>query len=205
MLDKQIESLFRSPQTDADLELARRYAPIIRFDQREPFLPSAVGYTVFRKSANLTSFLREVPVGDDIAFAIEYAIWWDWDIQHLYELEHIWVYVDSDEALVKAEASWHGRFHQMLDECGRLPRHDGRLILCSEPGKHAFAPSRQWLLQRRAKTLASCGARAGIMGVHVTPLFDGIILEDKPLNNRLVHTWHERQSFQPSFAFNRGF
>ena len=205
MLDEQIESLSRSPQTDADLELALRYAPVIRFDEREPFLPSAVGYTVFRKSANSASFPREVPVGDDIAVAIEYAIWWDWDIQHLYELEHIWVYVDSDEALVKAEASWHGRFHRMLDECGRLPRQNGRLMFWSEPGKHAVAPSRQWLLQRKAKTHSSCGARAGIMGVHVTPLFDGIILEDKPLNNRLVHTWLERQSFQPSFAFKREF
>ena len=205
MLDKQIESLFRSPQSDADLELARRYAPTIRFDEREPFLPSAVGYTVFRKSAPSPSFPREAPVGEGLAFAIEYAIWWDWDIQHLYELEHIWVYVDNAGELINAEASWHGRFHQMLDENGRLPRHDGRLMLCSEPGKHAFAPSPQWLLQRKSRTLASCGARAGIMGVHVTPLFDGVIREDSPQNNRLAHTWLERQSFQPSFAFSKEF
>ncbi len=202
MLDKQIARLSRSPQINADIELARRYAPVIRFDQREPFLPSALGYTVFRKSAPSPSFPREVPVEDGIAFAIEYAIWWDWDIQHLYELEHIWVYVDSGGALVKAEASWHGRFHQMLDEGGRLPQHDGRLIVFSEPGKHAFAPSPQWLLRRKAKTSTSCGVRAGAMGVHVTPLFDGIIRDDRPLNNRLAHTWLERRSFQPSFVFD---
>lgn len=202
---KQIESLSRSPQSDADLELARRYAPAIRFDEREPFLPSAVGYTVFRKSADSPSFPRDVPVEAGVAFAIEYAIWWDWDIQHLYELEHIWVYVDGDGALAKAEASWHGGFHQMLDENGRLPRHDGRLTLCSEPGKHAFAPSPHWLLQRQTKTSASCGARAGVMGVHVTPLFDGIIGDDTPLNNRLVHTWLERQRFEPAFAFSQEF
>ncbi|MCY3977016.1 MAG: glycerophosphodiester phosphodiesterase family protein [Chloroflexi bacterium] len=205
LLDEQVASLSRSPQIYADLALARRYAPVIRFDQREPFLPSAVGYTVFRKTANSLSFPRDVPVDDGIAFAIEYAIWWDWDIQHLYELEHIWVYVDGDGALAKAEASWHGRFHQMLDECGRLPRHDGRLMLCSEAGKHAFAPSPQWLLQRKAKTLASCGARAGAMAVHVTPLFESLIRDETPLNNRLVHTWLERQSFQPSFEFDREF
>ena len=205
MLDEQIENLSRSPQSNADLELARRYAPTIRFDEREPFLPSAVGYTIFRHCANSPSFPRDLQVGNDIAFAIEYAIWWDWDIQHLYELEHIWVYVDGDGALTNAEASWHGRFHQMLDEDGCLPRHDGRLVLCSEPGKHAFAPSSQWLLQRKAKTLGSCGARAGLMGVHVTPLFDGIIRDDRPQNNRLVHTWLERHRFEPSFAFDREF
>ncbi len=205
MLDKQIARLSRSPQINADLELARRYAPFIRFDQREPFLPSAIGYTVFRKTASSFSFPREVQVEDGIAFAIEYAIWWDWDIQHLYELEHIWVYLDSGGALVKAEASWHGRFHQMLDEGGRLPQHDGRLIVFSEPGKHAFAPSPQWLLRRKAKTSTSCGVRAGAMGVHVTPLFDGIIRDDRPLNNRLAHTWLERRSFQPSFVFDREF
>ena len=32
---------------DADLELAARYAPIILFDEAEPFLPLAVGVTVF--------------------------------------------------------------------------------------------------------------------------------------------------------------
>lgn len=204
-LDQQIARLSRSPQINADLELARRYAPIIRFDQREPFFPSALGYSVFRKTAPSPSFPRDVPIDDGIAFAIEYAIWWDWDIQHLYELEHIWVYVDGDGALVDAEASWHGRFHQMLDEHGRLPQQDGRLMICSEPGKHAFAPSPQWLLQRKAKTLASCGARAGAMGVHVTPLFEGVILDDRPLNNRLVHTWLERHRFEPSFVFSREF
>jgi glycerophosphoryl diester phosphodiesterase len=205
MLDQQILSLSSPPQTDADLKLARRYAPVIRFDQREPFLPSALGYTVFRQTAPSPSFPREVPLEAGIATAIEYAIWWDWDIQHLYELEHIWVYVSGDGELVDAEASWHGRFHQMRDENGCLPLHDGRLTLHSEPGKHAFAPSPQWLLQRKAKTLASCGARAGRMGVHVTPLFAGIIQDDRPLNNRLAHTWLERQRFQPSFVFDREF
>ncbi len=205
MLDGQIESLSHRPQISANLELARRYAPIIRFDEREPFLPSAVGYTVFRKTAPSPSFPRDVSVGEGIAFAIEYAIWWDWDIQHLYELEHIWVYVDGDGTLAKAEASWHGRFHRMMDEFGRLPQQDGRLVLCSEPGKHAFAPSSLWLLQRKAKTLASCGARAGRMGVHVTPLFVDVIRDDRPLNNRLVHTWLERHRFEPSFVFSREF
>ena len=205
MLTEQLEDLDRAPQIDADHALARRYAPLIRFDQNEPFFPSAVGYSVFRADAPSASFPRDIALAADIAFAIEYAIWWDWDIGHLYELEHIWVYVDKAGALADAEASWHGSFHKMRDENGRLPLEDGRLALYSEPGKHAFAPSPRRLLERKAKTIASCGSHAGAMGVHVTPLFAGIIRDDTPINDRLVHTWLERQRFVPAFAFSQTF
>lgn len=204
-LDAQLDSLRRSSAVEADLALARQYAPLIRFDAREPFLPSVVGYSICREDVPSPSFPREIQLADNIAFAIEYAIWWDWDIQHLYELEHVWVYVDGAGDIAAAEASWHGRYHQMRDEAGRLPLEEGRLTLYSEPGKHAFAPTPAWLLQRKAKTLASCGVRAGAMGLHVTPLFEGVILDDTPLNNRLVHTWLERQQFEPCFTFNTTF
>ncbi len=203
MLAAQLASLQRLPPGDADFELASRYAPVLRFDRNEPFFPSVVGYTIFRQNGASPSFPRKIRLESAVAFAIEYAIWWDWDIQHLYELEHIWVYVDGGGSIVDAEASWHGRFHQMRDETGRLPIDAGRLALYSEPGKHAFAPAPAWLLQRRSKTLASCGARAGLMGLHVTPLFEGKIRENTPLNNRLVHTWLERRQFQPSFDFDK--
>src|SRR4051794_34441291 len=88
--------------TPADLEmraLAARYAPIILFDLHEPFLPLAAGYTLFSADAPSPSFSRAITLsGPDrppAQLAIEYAIWWDWDIQHLYELEHVWVYIDA--------------------------------------------------------------------------------------------------------------
>ena len=43
-----------------DYELALRHAPRIRFDLREPFLPSVVGYTVFRQTGTSPSFPREI-------------------------------------------------------------------------------------------------------------------------------------------------
>lgn len=200
-----LSGLDRAHLSEADHALAFAYAPRIRFDARELFLPSVAGYSVFRQDAPSPSFPRDIQLGDDIAFAVEFAIWWDWDIQHLYELEHIWVYVDRDGNLAAAEASWHGRFHPMLDDGGRPPTQDGRLLLFSEPGKHAFAPTAQWLLQRRDRTLLSCGSHAGKMGVHVTPLFAGFIDVRKPLQNRLVHTYLERLQFEPSFEFSQVF
>ena len=205
MLDEQLQWLDRRVVSSSDHDLALRYAPCIRFDAKEPFLPSVVGYTVFRENASSASFPRDIELRENVAFAIEYAIWWDWDIGHLYELEHIWVYVDSDGNLADAEATWYGDYHQMEDG-GKKPRSaDSRLTLYSEPGKHALAPSPRWLLERKAKTQASCGRHAGKMGVHVTPLFEGIIHERKPLNNRLVHTYLERRTFEPAFDFSKPF
>jgi hypothetical protein len=65
------------PETRA---LAARYAPIILFDQREPFLPLAAGYTLFTADAPSPSFPREITLGatdrPPAQLVIEYAIWW---------------------------------------------------------------------------------------------------------------------------------
>jgi glycerophosphoryl diester phosphodiesterase len=188
-----------------DYNLARRHAPRIRFDVREPFLPLVVGYTVFRENGKSLSFPRDITLPDNAVCAIEYAVWWDWDIQHLYELEHIWVYLDGDEEVVAADASWHGGFHIMVDADGHVPMEDGRVTLFSESGKHAFAPVIDWLLKRKPTTDKSCGKRSGRMGVHVTPLFEGLIYDRLPLNNNVVHAYLERLTFTPTYDFSHQF
>lgn len=194
-----------APST-ADHALARRHAPRIRFDAREPFLPGAVGYTVFSQNGPSPSFPRDIVLPPGAVCAIEYAIWWDWDIQHLYELEHIWLYLDAHERLVDAEASWHGGFNPMRDEGGALPVEAGRLTLCSEPGKHAFAPSPGWLLDRAEVTCRACGPCSGNMGLHVTPLFESALRPGRtPLANQLTLTYLEERAFTPAFAFTQVF
>lgn len=204
--DDHFASLDRSPSTRADHALAHRHAPLIRFDEREPFLPSAAGYTIFRESDRLSpSYPRRITLPPTATTAIEYAIWWDWDMNHLYDLEHIWVYLDAAENLVTAEASWHGGYNTMRDEAAHPPTANGQLVVCSEPGKHAFAPSPLWLQKRAAVTRKSCNPLAGRMGVHVTPLFEGIIQDRNPLNNRLVQAFLAGHRFEPSFTFTQQF
>ncbi len=204
-LETQFNSLDRTIPDADDYALALRHAPRIRFDVREPFLPLAVGCTVFRANGQSPSFPREIVLANDAACVVEYAIWWDWDIQHLYELEHIWLYLDANEQVIAADASWHGGQRPMLDAAGAVPLEDGRVTLFSEPGKHAFAPVVDWLIQRQPTTVASCGAQSGRMGVHVTPLFEGIIDARQPLNNNVVHAYLERQAFTPSYDFSQRF
>jgi glycerophosphoryl diester phosphodiesterase len=198
-------TLDRSIPDPTDYDLALRHAPRIRFDINEPFLPLVVGYTIFRKNGKSPSFPREIVLPENSVCAIEYAIWWDWDIQHLYELEHLWIYLDRDEKVVAADASWHGGFHSMVDVDGIVPLEDNRLIVFSESGKHAFAPMIDWLLKRKPTTDKSCGKRSGRMGVHVTPLFEDLIHDRLPLNNNVVHAYLERLNFVPRYDFSQRF
>ena len=89
-----------------DAELALRFAPILHFDRAETIPLQAVGYTVFRETARSLSFPgRTVPVPENAACVIEYALFWLYDSQHMYDLEHIWVTVSPKNEVLNAEGS----------------------------------------------------------------------------------------------------
>ena len=181
-----------------DLDLARRHAPILLFDAREPFLPSAAGYTVFHTAdAASSSFPRYVHIEAPAVLAIEYALWWDWDIQHLYELEHVWVMLDAAGTVVAVKSSQHGGFGR-----GRLLLEAGRPVLYAEPGKHALTSSRAELLARRSGTERACGPRAGSAGVLVTPLFQGRIVSKSPPADQLVRSYLRGKAFAPAWDWS---
>jgi hypothetical protein len=196
-----------SSTTAPDHTLATRYAPIINFDAREPFLPSLVGYTIFRESAPSPSFSRQIHLDEagrtQAPKVIEYAIWWDWDIQHLYELEHVWVYVNAEEHVIHAEASWHGSYHSLALN-GHLSLTGDRVTLFAEPGKHAFAPAQEWLVSDSDRIRQLC-RYPGKKGVWVTSLFEGVIHDKSPDVDRLVQEYLEQFAFDPSFEFTQIF
>jgi glycerophosphoryl diester phosphodiesterase len=181
-----------------DLDLARRYAPIVYFDAAEPFLPSYAGYTVFRSSGASPSFPRYVTLEPPAVLAVEYALWWDWDIQHLYELEHVWVFVDAAGTVVGVESSQHA-----ASAVGSFSLEGGRSVLYAEPGKHALASDRAYLHERRPRTALECGLRAGVGGVWVTPLFHSRITVKTPAADQLVRTYLRRLAFTPSWEWSQ--
>ena len=205
----------RPRQSRKARDLAARYAPLIYFDHKEPFLPLAVGYTIFTANGDSPSFPRRIELQSadhaPAACAIEYAIWWDWDIQHLYELEHTWAYVGANGKVVFAEASWHGGSNAMVLNDGkvRVVTQGGGYhpVVYSEPGKHAFAPKPEILInERRVKTLEGCGPRAGTGGLWVTPLFKGILdLRKNPAVDALVTAQLKKHAFTPAFVWNKKF
>jgi len=135
-----------TPQTllEEDLRLAMRHAPVLLLDELEPFFSIRIGVTVLRENGLSPSFgrrpvLRCPPSG----IVIEYAIYYDYDIRHLYDLEHVWIYADRDGQTVDAEGSFHGRYlKSLLPDRSNLRAEEKaeRVVLYVQPGKHALSP-----------------------------------------------------------------
>ncbi len=189
-------------QASHDAQLAAHYAPLICFDNNEPFLPITVGYTVYHTDAPSPSFPRRIVMNPLTHTVIEYAIWFDWDIGHLYELEHIWVYLDKHSKVIRVEASSHGKVRDMATD-GRLQCDGERVILYSEPGKHAFAGQSTKFLPYKRLIEMRCGPLAGISGVHITRLYKGIITRKNSANQYRVKNHLAQYAFTPTLQFNR--
>ncbi|HEX7473036.1 MAG TPA: HAD family hydrolase [Candidatus Limnocylindrales bacterium] len=194
-----------SEPTDPDLDLALRHAPIVWFDDAEPFLPQAVGYAVLRRPTHSPTFERflhlRVPGGRTAAAVIEYALWTDWDIGHLYELEHVWSYVDGSGRLIHAEASWHGEWVPLL-EAGRLSAEDDRPVAWAQPGKHAMAPDpRAFTGVDAYRLLVAHEARPPARGgLHVVDAMRGR-LRRTARGDALARAYLHSHAFEPTFRF----
>ena len=122
-----------------DFEIAVRYAPILHFDRAETIPLKAVGYTVFRETGESRSFPRRtVQVPEGAVCTIEYALFWLYDSQHMYDLEHIWVTADAMGTVLSAAGSFHGKVLNLLPELpGCLEPENGHVQAFIQPGKHA--------------------------------------------------------------------
>lgn len=125
-------------------ELAKKYLPEIHLCNNEPFYPIKIGYEIFMETSMSNSFARNKHIIIDshkIAFAIEYQIYWHYDITHMFDLEHIWIYIDHFSNIADAECSSHGKCINALlsDKSNIIDK--THLKLYSQPGKHAFAPN----------------------------------------------------------------
>jgi glycerophosphoryl diester phosphodiesterase len=200
--DTHLSSLDRSRPCESEHQLALRHAPCIRFDESEPFLPTAVGYTVLRHNAPSPSYPRQIklPVGADSA--IEYAIWWDWNSEGLCQLRYIWIYPGRDGQVISTETDWHDGYHAMIAPDGRPPTENGRVTLYATPGRHDFVPATERLIEHEQNRAYTCDIHAGKMGKPVSRLLPDTIAVHRPLNSQLARTYLERFAFEPSFEFS---
>lgn len=198
----------RVTQDQNSLDRAARYAPIIMADAREPFTIVAAGYHIFDREDESPSFLprRRVEwasVGYPAVRAIEYALWWDWDIGHLYELEHVWTFVGADGHVVAVEASWHAMYGQV--EIGGKPVvEDMHPVLLAQPGKHAMAMSIEPFNEIRDWAEQEAGPDAGKDGVLEKEFFRGL-LNKTPANDAKVKAYLKQFAFTPAWQFSKRF
>jgi hypothetical protein len=183
-------------------ETALHVAPALYMDSKEPFLPIRVGVTIFEHTAPSLSFNRVIEVNREmIQSVIEYAIYWDYDIQHLYDLEHVWVYVGYEGEIVSCEASFHGRYLLGLlrDRSNLLA--DNRVKLFVQPGKHAMSPLEE--VFRLLPDVETCNnEQAGTGGVLEPEMFKGQFKSGDHIDK--IAEEHLRSfRFQPSFEYVR--
>jgi putative hydrolase of the HAD superfamily len=190
-----------------DLEIARRHAPVLYFDLAEPFLPDLVGYAVLRQPGPSPTFDRYLdlgtPNGDRAAAVIEYALWYDWDIQHLYELEHAWAYVDADGGLLHGEGSWHGEPVPLV-QGGRVSAEGERPKAYVQPGKHALSADPALFSAHdgyRELVRREADERAG-GGLLIGPLVRGA-LRSSARRDALALAYLHTRAFTPTFRFER--
>lgn len=184
----------------SEKDLAMQYAPYLYFDNNEPFTVDKIGYSVIRTSQRSPSFPRDIRINKDkVDFVIEYALYYDYDIQHLYDLEHFWVYVDYDGNVCDGETSAHGNYFNCFRYSEKVM--DGTHIpLFVQPGKHAMLPEGN-MFKLFGDYEIVCNERAGVDGLLIPDMFEGALTKD-PLTDYAVCKYiREKYSFQPSLTF----
>lgn len=181
-------------------ELILRYQPYIYKDLLEPFPIRFVGCTVFTEKTRSASFPKWVvdPAQEGAALIIEYAFYYDYDIQHMYDLEHVWVAIDTAGNVMDCWCSFHG---MRLRAAGiRMFQMEGtHPILYSQPGKHAMLPHPE-LFELHPKFRAACTSEAG-GGLLLPALLNGAVETNDRLDARITGYIRTHYSFLPSMEF----
>ncbi|MEF2244438.1 hypothetical protein [Paenibacillus sp. IITD108] len=184
-----------------DVELLDRYSPIIYFDEKEPFFPVLVGATIIKEACQSPSMLKRYITFDpsQVSFVIEYAIYFDYDIVHMYELEHFWVYVGHEGEVVYAEASYHGDYNNVLLAGGQNIQQRTHVEIYSQPGKHAFASSVDEL-RKIPNLYQETNENAGKGGLMVPDLLAGSYNTNEEIDQKAA-AYLQSFKFKPSMQF----
>lgn len=181
-------------------ELILRYQPYIYRDRLEPFPIRFVGCTVFTETKRSASFPKWVvdPEKENADRIIEYAIYYDYDIQHMYDLEHIWVGINAEGKVIDCWCSFHG---MRLRAAGvRMFRMEGdHPILYSQPGKHAMLPHPE-LFELHPQFHTACTSEAG-GGILLPALLNGAVETNDRLDARVTAYIRTHYSFRPSMEY----
>ena len=180
-------------------ELVKRYVPHLRYDKNEPFFPEAIGYTVFRESGWSSScrlFIRVKPEET----VLEYAFYYDFDIQHQYDLEHVFVKINKSGEILGVLGSFHGKFLNNLIP-GETAFEGTHVIEYVQPGKHAFMPNPHYF-QLAPDRNENCNLYAGSDGLLIAPMFEGRLSTEEAFDEKVKQYIRHHFSFEPFWEFD---
>lgn len=184
-------------------EIALKYLPHFMADLKEPFPIEAVGYSIFTEESKSLSCNRTLKWNNkNIRFVIEYAVFFDFDIQHLYDLEHVFVYVGMDGNIADIELSFHGKFLKGMIEGITKIVMDTHPVIYMQPGKHAMMAAPEYF-QLYIGLVESCNESAGADGFLIAPMFENKLYTDEKTDIKVEKFVKENYAFTPSMEFEQ--
>ncbi|MHA1820009.1 MAG: hypothetical protein ACTSU2_08155 [Promethearchaeota archaeon] len=139
------------------------------------------------------------------AKVIEYAFYYHADIGHIYELEHVWAYLDKENNLIGIKGSRHGMPTVEYANPDDIKYYKGHPYLFASPGKHANYTSPREM--HRRVLIRECTERTAKGVMKDIPFFTKEdwyrIMKVYPDPNYLAETFRKKYAFTPSFKFNR--
>lgn len=181
-----------------EMELVKRHLPVLYMDKREPFSVIYIGYTVFDHRMPSSSSDRLIdPAAKHAAVCIEYAFYYDYDIQHLYDLEHLWIYADEKGLICGCEFSFHGMYLNAMIPGADILHGKNRVHMYVQPGKHAFMPD-PGLFRLFIDFQEACGEKAGSGGILTPSVIPGMPKHSGEDDQKMADYIKEHFSFVPS-------
>lgn len=180
-----------------NLTLALRYLPRFYEDRNESIPLKNLGCTVFTEPGESRSFPR-LTLDPGKGVIVEYALYFDYDIQHLYDLEHVWVAADQDGNVTDCWSSFHGmRIRASGVKWFRL---DGtHPVLYIQPGKHAVLPDPE-LFGLHSQAKICCRETAG--GGLLVPAMLADRMSTNPQRDQAIRAYiREHLTFDPAWEF----
>ena len=164
----------------------------------------AVGYSVHERDGPSASSTHPARFGDAV-HAVEYAIWWDWDIQISCEMERVRVCLSGNDQPMQGESSTRSCEGEMRRKRQRLPLKSGRVTHFSEPGKHTFAANPERRCTNDTAVSRRCGTGGGANGARIPGLPGGMLNEPGIYGRHHLCNQLKSQNVVPEFRLGRNF
>jgi hypothetical protein len=164
-------------------------------------LPDLTKYIKYRFQPVLMT-IRDGPAAFHRAKRVlEYAMFYYADIQHVYELEHCWMYLDEKDELIGVKGTRHGVYMNMYSNPREIKYLNGHPILFVSPGKHELGPNVDSFSFRILKE--ACSKLAGSVGIYRFYF----VPKDELRPVALLHMKKEyiREAFMKKYAFEPSF
>lgn len=179
-----------------DLSLFSKYCPVIYKDENEPFPLKAIGCTSYTMSSKSVSSKFNIEFSKDTYKVLEYAFYWDYDIQHLYDLEHAFLYLNDKGDVIDVISSFHGKFYRQ----SHVNFEGSHPILYTQPGKHALMAHSEYF-NLYVDLVSACSEKAGADGILV-PEFIANKFIRTDIDDVLTENYiKDHFSFTPSFNY----